>query len=146
MGSEIGQFKEWDYKGQIEWFLLDYPAHAMLQLYSARLNHLYLETPALWERDDSWQGFGWIDADNRDMSVLSYRVMEAVVYKTASCRQPMVLGAHLTNIFHSTCQDTARFFCKKYQKQKIQQRHKGSFAYLQISKKGALLCSRKKNV
>lgn len=73
MGSEIGQFKEWDYKGQIEWFLLDYPAHAMLQLYSARLNHLYLETPALWERDDSWQGFGWIDADNRDMSVLSYR-------------------------------------------------------------------------
>ena len=73
MGSEIGQFKEWDYKGQIEWFLLDYPAHAMLQLYNACLHHLYLKTPALWEQDDSWQGFGWIDADNRDMSILSYR-------------------------------------------------------------------------
>lgn len=73
MGSEIGQFKEWDYSGQIEWFLLDYEKHAMLQLYSARLNHIYLETPALWEQDDSWKGFAWIDADNRDMSVLSYR-------------------------------------------------------------------------
>ena len=73
MGSEIGQFKEWNYSEQIEWFLLDYEMHAMLQLYCARLNHIYLETPALWEQDDSWKGFAWIDADNRDMSVLSYR-------------------------------------------------------------------------
>ena len=73
MGSEIGQFKEWDYSGQIEWFLLDYEKHAQLQLYNAQLNQIYLETPALWEQDDSWKGFAWIDADNRDMSVLSYR-------------------------------------------------------------------------
>ena len=73
MGSEIGQFREWDYEGQIEWFLLDYAAHAKFQHYVSELNHLYLETPALWQIDDSWQGFQWIDADNREQSIISYR-------------------------------------------------------------------------
>ena len=66
MGNEIGQFREWDYKGSIEWFLLDYEKHARFQLYMAELNSLYLKTPALWELDDGWAGFSWIDADNRD--------------------------------------------------------------------------------
>lgn len=73
MGSEIGQFREWDYKGQIEWFLLEHEAHAKLQRYFAELNQLYLKTPALWQCDGSWDGFRWIDPDNRDESVLSYR-------------------------------------------------------------------------
>ena len=73
MGGEIGQFREWDYAGQIEWFLLDYDLHARLQRYVAELNHLYLRSPALWQIDGSWDGFRWIDADNRDASVLSYR-------------------------------------------------------------------------
>ena len=73
MGNEIGQFREWDYSGAIEWFLLDYEKHAKLQLYFAELNHFYLATPALWEQDDGWEGFQWIDADNRDDSVISYR-------------------------------------------------------------------------
>lgn len=73
MGNEIGQFREWAYKEQIEWFLLDYDMHAKFQLYSASLNRLYLNTPALWEQDDGWQGFSWIDADDRDESVISYR-------------------------------------------------------------------------
>ena len=73
MGGEIGQFREWDYEGQIEWFLLDYDLHARLQRYVAELNHLYLRSPALWQIDGSWDGFRWIDADNRDASVLSYR-------------------------------------------------------------------------
>ncbi len=73
MGAEIGQFREWDYAGAIEWFLLDYEAHAKLQLYTATLNHFYLSHPELYEVDDSWDGFEWIDPDNRDQSILSYR-------------------------------------------------------------------------
>ncbi len=72
MGSEIGQFKEWDYKGAVEWFLLDYEMHAKLQLFAAELNHIYLENRELWELDDGWQGFEWIDADNKDQSVITY--------------------------------------------------------------------------
>lgn len=73
MGGEIGQFREWDYKGQIEWFLLDYEAHAKLQLFFAEMNHFYLEHPALWEDDGSWNGFQWINPDDSARSVLSYR-------------------------------------------------------------------------
>ncbi len=73
MGSEIGQFREWDYASQIEWFLLDYESHAKFQYYVASLNHLYLASPTLWQRDDSWDGFVWIDADDRERSLLSYR-------------------------------------------------------------------------
>lgn len=72
MGSEIGQFTEWDYKSSVEWFLLDYEKHSRYQLYVAELNKLYLDTPALWEQDDGWAGYSWIDADNRDLSVISY--------------------------------------------------------------------------
>jgi 1,4-alpha-glucan branching enzyme len=73
MGSEYGPFREWDHDHELEWFMLDYPRHAELQHYTAALNHFYLKTPALYEQDHSWAGFRWIDADNRDQSVLSYR-------------------------------------------------------------------------
>ncbi len=75
MGCEIGQFREWDYAGQIEWFLLDYDMHAKLQLYTAELNHLYLASHELWDEDTSWGGFEWIDADNKDQSIISFRRM-----------------------------------------------------------------------
>ena len=73
MGSEIGQFREWDFASQIEWFLLDYDMHAKFQYYTAELNHFYLASSPLWQRDDSWDGFRWIDADNSAQSILSYR-------------------------------------------------------------------------
>jgi len=73
MGSEIGMFREWDFEDQIEWFLLDYDMHARLQLFNAELNRFYLAHPALWDRDDSWDTFRWIDADNAEQSICSYR-------------------------------------------------------------------------
>ena len=73
MGNEIGQFREWDFEGQIEWFLLEYGMHEAMQRYFAALNHFYLEHPELYERDDSWEGFEWIDADNADQSILAFR-------------------------------------------------------------------------
>ena len=75
MGCEIGQFDEWDHRGEVQWFLLDHEKHAALQRYIAELNHFYLENPALWEEDSSWRGFAWIDADRREDSVFTYRRM-----------------------------------------------------------------------
>lgn len=72
MGCEIGQFKEWDYKTSVEWFLLDYEMHNKLHDFVADLNHFYLENAPLWQCDDNWRGFEWMDADNRDLSLLSY--------------------------------------------------------------------------
>ena len=73
MGGEIGQFIEWKYNDQLDWFLLDFDMHARLQRYFADINHFYLENRELWEEDSSWEGFQWIDPDNRDESVISYR-------------------------------------------------------------------------
>ena len=73
MGGEIGQFREWDYEGEIEWFLLEYESHAKFQRYVAELNHFYLSQPALWQIEDSWDGFRWIEADDKDQSIISYR-------------------------------------------------------------------------
>lgn len=72
MGNEIGQFREWDDAGQIEWFLLDYPAHAAYQLFWADINHFYLTHSPLWYDDGGWDGFRWLDPDDAERSVYSY--------------------------------------------------------------------------
>ena len=73
MGSEFGQFKEWDYESSLDWLLLDYESHRMLRHYVRTLNHLYRETPALWENDFSWEGFQWIANDDHAQSVIVFR-------------------------------------------------------------------------
>lgn len=73
MGCEYGPFREWDYENQLEWFMLDYPKHAEMQKFTAVLNHLYLASPELWEIDTSWDGFQWIEPNDCDNSIISYR-------------------------------------------------------------------------
>ena len=73
MGSEFGQFKEWDFQSGLDWLLLDYESHRMTRHYVRTLNHLYLQTPALWEDDFSWEGFKWIAADDTAQSIISFR-------------------------------------------------------------------------
>ncbi len=72
MGSEFGQFIEWDEKKELDWMLLDYEKHRRTQDFVKELNHYYLSTPALWRGDDSPEGFTWIDADNSDDNVYTY--------------------------------------------------------------------------
>lgn len=72
MGHEIAQFIEWREYEQLEWFLLEYENHEKHKRFVKELNELYLEHPALWSQDTSWDGFRWIDADNRDQSIYSY--------------------------------------------------------------------------
>ena len=73
MGTEFAQFREWDYKSELEWFMIDYPRHIEMQRFVKAINRFYLENPELWEIDDTWDGFEWIDADAADMNVISYR-------------------------------------------------------------------------
>ena len=73
MGSELGMFREWNHDSQLEWFILDYDMHAKYQLFVASLNRFYLENPALWNADEGPASFEWIDPDNSQESILSYR-------------------------------------------------------------------------
>ncbi len=72
MGTEFAQFREWDYAASLEWFMLSYPRHTEMQRYVKVLNHLYLNSPALWEADDSWDGFVWLEVSRREDNVVAY--------------------------------------------------------------------------
>ena len=73
MGSEFGQFKEWNYKEGVEFFLKDYPLHRKLSAMVKELNELYKKTPALYEIEDSWDGFEWLAADDGDRNFIAYQ-------------------------------------------------------------------------
>jgi 1,4-alpha-glucan branching enzyme len=72
MGCDFGQKREWQHDGSLEWHVLQYPLHAGVHNWVRDLNHLYRQTPALYELDFSGDGFQWIDANNGDMSVVVY--------------------------------------------------------------------------
>jgi 1,4-alpha-glucan branching enzyme len=72
MGGEVGQWKEWDCKGQVDWYLLQYPLHQGLSSFVKEMNHFYQMHPPLWEKDFDWQGFEWIDFSDAQQCVVSY--------------------------------------------------------------------------
>ncbi len=72
MGGEFGQFIEWNYEQELDWCLLEYSAHSQMQQFVRALNHLYRQTPAFYERDDSWDGFQWIACDDNLQNILVF--------------------------------------------------------------------------
>lgn len=72
MGSEFGQWTEWQDGGQLEWHLTQYDPHFKLRDLVRDLNRLFKEEPALHELDFDGAGFEWIDLHDSQQSVLSY--------------------------------------------------------------------------
>lgn len=73
MGSEFGQFIEWDEFDQLDWFLLEYPSHLKMQNFVKELNKLYQSEPSLYENDHTYEGFDWIQHTNHDESIISFK-------------------------------------------------------------------------
>ena len=61
MGSEIGQWNEWDEARSLEWDLLAFEPHRQLQQFCGDMGRLYHRLSALWERDSEQDGFQWIE-------------------------------------------------------------------------------------
>ncbi|MGG3470330.1 1,4-alpha-glucan branching enzyme [Neobacillus pocheonensis] len=72
MGGEFGQFDEWKDLEDLDWELHDYEMHRYMHDFFKELMQLYKRSKALWELDHSYEGFQWIDADNRDQSIFSF--------------------------------------------------------------------------
>lgn len=73
MGGEIGQWREWTEERSLDWHLLESNVlHQQLQDYVKALNHIYRQYAALYEDDDSWEGFAWLDLQNAQNSILSF--------------------------------------------------------------------------
>ena len=69
MGNEIGHFREWDEKRELDWNLLTFPAHQDFHRFMEDLNHFYLEHPALSELDYDTEGFQWIECHAEEKCV-----------------------------------------------------------------------------
>ncbi|MBR0066971.1 MAG: 1,4-alpha-glucan branching enzyme, partial [Kiritimatiellae bacterium] len=73
MGAELGQWHEWDFAGELDWYLLrENPANAKMQDFFRAINKFYLDSPELWEIDFGWEGFEWIVPDDNENNVIVF--------------------------------------------------------------------------
>ncbi len=72
MGGEFGQRKEWNHDAALDWHLLEQPRHDGLRRLVQHLNHTYRNEPALWDLDDTFDGFEWIDFHDADNCVVAF--------------------------------------------------------------------------
>ncbi|HEY0369617.1 MAG TPA: 1,4-alpha-glucan branching protein GlgB [Chthoniobacterales bacterium] len=72
MGGEFGQLREWNHDRGLDWFLLEQPKHDGLRRLVQHLNYTYKSEPALWNLDDTYEGFEWIDFHDADNSSVAF--------------------------------------------------------------------------
>ena len=73
MGTEIGQFDEWNHEETIQWDLLEFEKHKKLRTFFKELNKFYLDCKPLYELDTVWKGFDWIHHDDYTNSVIAFK-------------------------------------------------------------------------
>lgn len=72
MGHEFAPFTEWRYYEGLEWFMLKEDKHKKFNNFMRALNKLYKKEKALWAKDNGWDGFEWIEANDAAQSIISF--------------------------------------------------------------------------
>jgi len=72
MGGEFGQSEEWNFENSLDWHLTKFHSHKTLKDYYKELNAFYQNTPSLYEKGFSQEGFEWINYGDYENSVISY--------------------------------------------------------------------------
>lgn len=72
MGQEFGQEREWSEARELDWFLLENELNRGMKEYMKELLSLYHKYPCLYEIDNDWGGFEWVNADDADRSTYSF--------------------------------------------------------------------------
>jgi 1,4-alpha-glucan branching enzyme len=94
MGSEFGQFIEWQEHESLDWHLIELPMHGKMLEYSRALNNFYKQEKALWKVDGSWHGFEWIDCSDYTQSVICF------IRKTAVLEEALLVVCNFTPEVH----------------------------------------------
>ena len=92
MGQEFGQEREWSEARELDWFLLENPLNKGMQDYVKELLKLYTSNPAMYENDNNWDGFEWINCNDSDRSIYSF------IRKTADGKKKFLFVLNMTPI------------------------------------------------
>ncbi len=92
MGQEFGQEREWSEARELDWFLLENPLNKGMQEYVKELLKLYTANPAMYENDNNWNGFEWINCNDNDRSIYSF------VRKSADDKKKLLFVLNMTPV------------------------------------------------
>ena len=92
MGQEFGQEREWSEARELDWFLLQEPFNKGMHDYMGELLSLYKKSPCLYEIDNDWLGFEWMNADDTERSIYSF------VRRNKSGKQHMLFVINMTPV------------------------------------------------
>jgi len=73
MGNEFAATKEWDFKSELQWDLLQYPNHGGMKYCVQELNALYKTHPALYELQYEEGGFEWVELNQRQEGIIAFK-------------------------------------------------------------------------
>ncbi|MBO4337357.1 MAG: alpha amylase C-terminal domain-containing protein, partial [Lachnospiraceae bacterium] len=90
MGQDFGQDCEWSEERELEWHYLADKEHGSLQNYMKQLLSIYNTYPALYENDNNWESFEWINADDKDNSIYTY------IRKASNGKNNMLIVLNMT--------------------------------------------------
>ncbi len=117
MGSELAPWTEWNHDAGLPWHLAGAGPHEGVLQWVAALNDLYRTVPALHVADTRSIGFGWIDADDNERSILSFLRSDGkgdhvavVMNNTPVVRSDVMVGVPASGSWEViACSDDARF-------------------------------------
>lgn len=97
MGSDFGQWNEWNHDTSLQWDLLQWNTHQGVKKLVSDLNAIYCREPALHELDFDENGFEWIDCQNRADSALFF------LRKARDPNDFLVIGSNFTPVVRERC-------------------------------------------
>ncbi len=92
MGQDFAQEREWSEEREIDWFLLKEDLNRGMHEYVKELLKLYRKYPCLYEIDNSWEGFEWLNCDDKERSTYSF------FRKSASGKNSLLFIINMTPI------------------------------------------------
>ena len=72
MGQDFGQEREWSEARELDWFLLQEPLNRGMKEFMGEVLKMYRKYPCLYTIDNSWKGFEWMNADDKDRSTYTF--------------------------------------------------------------------------
>lgn len=92
MGQDFGQEREWSEERELDWNLLGEDLNKGMQEYVKELLNLYRKYPCLYEVDNSWNGFEWMNSDDKERSTYSF------IRKAANGRNNLLFVINMTPV------------------------------------------------